>query len=138
MIDSNLFFALVSFYFVMYVTPGPNNAMVLASGLKFGFTKTIPQITFQNYEKGNHFNHEPMRKRKLLLHRAEINRLKGNVEQKGLTLIPLKLYFKRGHAKVEIALAKGKQKYDRRQDIAQRDARRDTERALKERTLERA
>ena len=98
----------------------------------------LHNVHIGEYQKGNHFNHEPMRKRKLLLHRAEINRLKGNVEQKGLTLIPLKLYFKRGHAKVEIALAKGKQKYDRRQDIAQRDARRDTERALKERTLERA
>ena len=98
----------------------------------------LHNVHIGEYEKGNQFNHEPMRKRKLLLHRAEINKLRGKVEEKGLTLIPLKLYFKRGRAKVEIALAKGKREYDRRQDIAQRDARRDTERALKERTLERA
>ena len=97
----------------------------------------LHNVHIGEYEKGNQFNHEPMRKRKLLLHRAEINRLKGKVVKKGLTLIPLKLYFKRGHAKVEIALAKGNREYDRRQDIAQREAQRDTERALKERTLER-
>jgi SsrA-binding protein len=98
----------------------------------------IHNLHIGEYDQGNQFNHEPMRKRKLLLHRHEINRLRGRVEEKGLTLIPLKLYFKRGRAKVEIALAKGKREYDRRQDIAQRDARRDMERAIKERTLEQA
>lgn len=90
------------------------------------------------YDQGNLFNHDPTRRRKLLLHRHEINRLRGRVEEKGLTLIPLKLYFKKGRAKVEIALAKGKREYDRRQDIAKRDARREVERALKERTMGRA
>ncbi|MBK36518.1 MAG: SsrA-binding protein [Gemmatimonadetes bacterium] len=90
------------------------------------------------YTEANRFNHDPVRKRKLLLHRAEINRLRGRVEEKGLTLIPLKLYFKRGRAKVELALVRGKREYDRRQDIAKRDARRQVEQALKERTLGRA
>ncbi len=95
----------------------------------------LHNVHIGEYEEANQFNHEPMRKRKLLLHRLEIKRMRGRVEEKGLTLIPLKLYFKRGRAKVEIALAKGKREYDRRQDIAKRDARRDLERALKERTL---
>lgn len=95
----------------------------------------LHNVHIGEYEQGNQFNHEPTRKRKLLLHKHEINRLRGRVEEKGLTLIPLKLYFKRGRAKVEIALAKGKREYDRRQDIAKRDAKRDLERALKERTL---
>ena len=95
----------------------------------------LHNVHIGEYEQGNRFNHEPTRKRKLLLHRHEINRLRGRVEEKGLTLIPLKLYFKRGKAKVEIALAKGKREYDRRQDIAKRDVLRDVERALKERTL---
>ena len=95
----------------------------------------LHNVHIGEYEQGNQFNHEPTRKRKLLLHRHEIDRLRGRVEEKGLTLIPLKLYFKQGRAKVEIALAKGKREYDRRQDIAKRDARRDIERALKERTI---
>ncbi len=90
------------------------------------------------YTEANRFNHDPVRKRKLLLNRSEINRLRGRVEEKGLTLIPLKLYFKRGRAKVELALARGKRQYDRRRDIAERDARRQVEQALKERTLGRA
>lgn len=83
------------------------------------------------YKQGNLFNHEPTRRRKLLLHRSEIRRLIGRVVEKGLTLIPLKIYFSRGRAKVEIALAKGKRDYDRRRTIAERDARRDVERTLK-------
>ncbi len=85
------------------------------------------------YEQGSHFNHEPTRRRKLLLHRSEIRKLIGGVVEKGLTLIPMRVYFKRGRAKVEIALAKGKRDYDRRRTIADRDARRDMERTLKER-----
>ena len=92
----------------------------------------LHNVHIGEYDQGNQFNHEPMRKRKLLLHRHEINRMRGQVEEKGLTLIPLKLYFKKGRAKIEIALAKGKREYDRRQDIAKRDARRDMERDLKE------
>jgi SsrA-binding protein len=72
-----------------------------------------------------------------LLHGYEINRLRGRVEERGLTLIPLKLYFKRGKAKVELAVARGKREYDRRHDIARRDAQREAERAFRESTLER-
>jgi len=83
------------------------------------------------YEKGTYANHDPERKRKLLLNRQEIRKLTGKVEEKGLTLIALKIYFKRGVAKVELGLARGKKLYDRRADIAKRDIQRDMERALK-------
>ena len=83
------------------------------------------------YEQGNQFNHEPLRKRKLLLHRRDIRRLIGKTVEKGLTLIPLRLYFRGGWAKVELALARGKKTHDKRQDIARRDADRDMERALR-------
>ncbi len=84
------------------------------------------------YEQGNIFNKDPMRDRKLLLHRYEINKLIGYTQQKGMSLIPLKLYIKRGRAKVELAVAKGKRLYDKREDIAERDAKRDIDRRLKE------
>ena len=80
---------------------------------------------------GNRMNHEPKRDRKLLLHRSEIDALLGRTKMKGLTLVPLRLYISsRGHAKVELGLARGKQNYDRRRDIAERDARRDIAREL--------
>jgi SsrA-binding protein len=85
------------------------------------------------YEQGNQFNHEPKRKRKLLMHKREIIRLLGKSREKGLALVPLKVYFKNGYAKVELALAKGKKSYDRREDLATKDAKRDMDRALKER-----
>lgn len=94
----------------------------------------LHNLHISEYGQGNRFNHDPARVRKLLLHRHEIARLKGRVQEKGLTLVPLRLYFKRGKAKVELALARGKRDYDRRHDIAKRDARREMERALKERT----
>ncbi|MBO8158979.1 SsrA-binding protein SmpB [Thermosyntropha sp.] len=84
------------------------------------------------YEKGNRFNHDPLRPKKLLLHKSEINRLIGLTKEKGYTLIPLKIYFKNGKAKVELAVAVGKKLYDKRADIAARDAKRDIERALKD------
>jgi len=84
------------------------------------------------YEKGNIYNKDPLRDRKLLLHRREINRLAGLVQQKGLTLVPLDLYFKRGKVKVTLAVAKGKKLYDKREDIAERDAKREIERKLRE------
>lgn len=84
------------------------------------------------YSHGNINNHDPVRVRKLLLHKKEIKKLIGKTQEKGLTLVPLRLYFKRGKAKVELALAKGKKSYDKRQDIAKRDADRDMKRALKE------
>lgn len=88
-------------------------------------------VHVSRYEQGSTFNHEPNRRRKLLLHRSEIRKLIGRVVEKGLTLIPTKVYFKRGRAKVEIALAKGKRDYDRRRTIMERDAQRDMERTLK-------
>ncbi len=83
------------------------------------------------YEGGNRYNHEPTRPRKLLLHRDEINWLMGKTAEKGFTLVPLKLYLRKGLAKVEIGLAKGKKLYDKRQVIAQRQAEREIERTLK-------
>ncbi len=83
------------------------------------------------YSHGNVQNHEPLRDRKLLLHKAEIKRLTGKTEEKGLTLIPLKLYFERGRAKVELALARGKREYDKRETIKRRDLQREIERELK-------
>ena len=85
------------------------------------------------YEQGNRFNHEPLRTRKLLMHRYEINKLIGKTKEKGYTLVPLKLYFTRGRVKVELGLASGKHTYDKRQDLAARDAKRDMERTLRER-----
>ncbi len=87
------------------------------------------------YEKGNIFNRDPLRVRKLLLHRHEIRRLIGKIEQKGYTLVPLQVYFKGSRIKVEIALAKGKKLYDKRQDIAKRDQRRAAEREFKVKNL---
>ncbi len=84
------------------------------------------------YEAANQFNHDPNRPRKLLLHRREIRRLVGQTDQRGLTLVPTRLYFKRGRAKIELALARGKRLHDRRRDIADRDARRSVDRALAE------
>ncbi len=84
------------------------------------------------YEQGNIFNKEPVRDRKLLLHRYEINKLIGYIQQKGMTLVPTQLYFKNGKVKVEIGVAKGKKLYDKREDIADRDAKREIDRKLKE------
>ena len=85
------------------------------------------------YSHGNLQNHEPLRPRKLLLHRKEINRLWGALTQKGLTLLPLKIYFKKGKAKVEIGLAKGKREYEKRATIKEKEDRREIERHLKSR-----
>jgi SsrA-binding protein len=85
------------------------------------------------YEQGNIANHEPSRDRKLLLHRGEIESLYGKVRERGLTLVPTRLYWKNGRAKIEIALARGKQTIDKRRDIAKRDADRAVQRALKAR-----
>lgn len=85
------------------------------------------------YSHGNIMNHDPLRTRKLLLHRREIERLKSKVQQKGYTLIPLKLYFKGPVAKVEVGFAKGKRKYEKRDAIREREAKRDMERAMKTR-----
>jgi SsrA-binding protein len=84
------------------------------------------------YSHGNRYNHEPRRKRKLLLHRREIRRIYGKTRERGFTLIPLKVYFKNGKAKVEIGIGKGKKLYDKREDLKRRDDKRDMERALRE------
>ena len=83
------------------------------------------------YEKGNIFNKDPLRVRKLLLHKQQIRKLIGNSAEKGYTLVPLQVYFKDGRAKIEIGLAKGKKLYDKRQDIAKKDQRREAEKELK-------
>ncbi len=86
------------------------------------------------YEFGSRFNLEPKRPRKLLLHRHQIEKLRAVTEQKGLTLIPLRIYFERGYAKIELGVAKGKKLYDKREAIAERDARREEERGFAERS----
>ncbi|GAB4208319.1 MAG: SsrA-binding protein SmpB [Roseiflexaceae bacterium] len=91
-------------------------------------------IHISTYEQsGTHFNHEPTRARKLLLHRREIGRITGLIERQGYTLVPLRIYLKGRRAKVELGLARGKKLYDKREDIAKRDARREIDRAMKQR-----
>ena len=87
------------------------------------------------YEKGNIFNKDPLRVRKLLLHKQEINKLIGKTKEKGMSIVPLKVYFKGSLVKVEIGLAKGKKLYDKRQDIAKKDQKREAERDFKVRSL---
>lgn len=87
------------------------------------------------YEKGNIFNRDPLRVKKLLLHKSEIRKMKGKIAEKGYTLVPLKVYFNQSLVKVEIGLAKGKKLYDKRQDIAKKDQRREAERDFKVRNL---
>lgn len=107
--------------------------------LKDSFCSVVKGEVFVNgmhispYEKGNIFNRDPMRVRKLLLHRREINKLLGLVQQQGYTLVPTQLYFSGSKVKVEMALARGKKLYDKRADAAKRDVKRDIERSLKER-----
>lgn len=84
------------------------------------------------YEHGNRFNHEPLRKRRLLLHKMELIKLKSKVQEKGLTIVPLKLIFKGNWAKVELAIVKGKQLYDKREAITDRDNKRQIDRVVKE------
>ena len=87
------------------------------------------------YEKGNIFNKDPLRVRKLLLHKYEINKLQAQMQQKGYTIVPLTVYFSKGLVKVEIGLANGKKLYDKRQDIAKKDQRREAEKEFKVRNL---
>lgn len=90
----------------------------------------VEGVNIAPYEQGNRYNHDPVRSRKLLLHRREIERLIGAVERDGLTLVPLELAFVRGRAKIELALAKGKQDHDKRQDLKKREAQREISRAM--------
>ena len=87
------------------------------------------------YEKGNIFNKDPLRVRKLLVHRHEINKIMGQVSLKGYTIVPLKVYFKGSLVKIEIGLARGKKLYDKRQDIAKKDQRREAEKDFKVKNL---
>ena len=91
----------------------------------------IENMHIAPYEQGNRFNHEPLRTRKLLLHRKQIKKLQKEVKENGLTIVPTKLYFNTSKLKVEIALARGKKLYDKRQDLKEKDSKRDIERALK-------
>ena len=106
-----------------------------ARGLRAGARGELWLVgaTIEPYEQGNRANHEPTRDRKLLAHRHEIDELASRVAEKGLTLIPLRLYFKDGRVKAEIALARGKEGIDKRRALAERDVRRKIERALKAR-----
>ena len=90
----------------------------------------LHNVHIPEYDLGTWTNHEPRRVRKLLLHRAEIRRLVGDTKESGLTLVPLSLYFKDGNAKVEIALARGKKTYDKRQSLAEQQAKRETDRVI--------
>ena len=83
------------------------------------------------YEKGNIFNKDPLRVKKLLLHKSEINKLTGKIKEKGFTIVPLQVYFKDGKAKIEIGLCRGKKLYDKRQDIAKKDMKREAEKEFK-------
>lgn len=92
----------------------------------------IYNLHISPYEQGNIFNHDPLRVRKLLLNKHEIKRLIGKVQERGMTLVPLKIYFKNGYAKIELGLGKGKKLVDRRRDIARRDEQRELQREFKE------
>jgi len=93
----------------------------------------LHNVHISHYEGGNNFNHEAERSRKLLLHRSEIRRLIGKTQEQGLTMVPLKIYFKGGKAKVELGIVRGKKQFDKREAIARRQADREVQRALKER-----
>ena len=109
--------------------------------IKEGFVRVengeafIYGMNISPYEKGNIFNKDPLRIKKLLLHKEEIHKLDGKMSEKGYTIVPLQVYFKDGKAKVEIGLARGKKLYDKREDIAKKDLRRETEREFKIRNL---
>ncbi|WP_407268458.1 SsrA-binding protein SmpB [Radiobacillus sp. PE A8.2] len=93
----------------------------------------LSNLHISPYEQGNRFNHDPTRSRKLLLHRKQIDKLFGETQQQGYSLVPLKIYIKNGVAKVLIGLGKGKKKYDKREDLKQKQAKRDMDRAIKDR-----
>ena len=95
----------------------------------------LRELHISHYDHGNRYNHDPLRARKLLLHKREISKLYGKSREKGLALIPLKLYFKNGKVKVEIGIGKGKKLYDRRHDIKKREERRDIARDFKSKLI---
>ncbi len=93
----------------------------------------VQNMHISPYEQGNIFNHDPLRRRRLLLHKAEITKLFSKTREKGFTLVPLKIYFKKGRAKMELALVSGKHNYDKRQALAEKAVKRDVERAMRDR-----
>lgn len=93
----------------------------------------VVNLHINEYDHGSAWNHDPVRPRKLLLHKREIKRLIGKIEEQGLTLVPLNVYFKNGYAKVELGLARGRKLYDKRKEIAKRDVTREIQRELKNR-----
>jgi SsrA-binding protein len=97
----------------------------------------LHELHISPYTHGNRYNHDPLRVRKLLLHKREIRRLYGKSREKGLTLVPLKMYFKNGKVKVEIGIGRGKKLHDKREDIKLKEDQRDIERAFRARTRER-
>lgn len=107
--------------------------------LKDGFARVrngevyLHNVHISPYEQGNLFNHDPLRTRKLLMRKKQIERLIGETKNTGITLVPLKVYIKNGYAKVLIGIAKGKKQYDKREDLKRKDMNREIERALKER-----
>ncbi|MGB8647882.1 MAG: SsrA-binding protein SmpB [Anaerolineae bacterium] len=123
------------------VLTGPEVKSVRAGGvnLKDSYAQVksgemwLFNVHISPYEPANRQNGDPDRMRKLLLHRGEINRLMGRVQEKGLTIIPLRMYLKKNRAKIELALVRGKRQYDKREAIAKRDSDREIQRALKER-----
>ena len=93
----------------------------------------VQNMHISPYEQGNIFNHDPLRRRRLLLHKAEITKLFSKTREKGFTLVPLKIYFKKGRAKMELALVSGKHNYDKRQALAEKAVKRDVERSMRDR-----
>ncbi|ANC78425.1 MAG: SsrA-binding protein SmpB [Bacillota bacterium] len=93
----------------------------------------LHNMHISTYEQGNRYNHDPLRTRKLLLHRKEINKLLGATKEQGYSIVPLKMYLKNGFAKLLIGLAKGKKHYDKRDDLKKKDAKREIERAFRDR-----
>jgi SsrA-binding protein len=115
---------------IAYTQPGEPQRE--AGGRRPRLEAFLENVTIQPWESGNRYNHAPTRTRRLLMHRAEIAELYGRAREQGLTIVPLRLYFKQGRAKVEIALVKGKKTWDKRQAIAERDAKREMARALRQ------
>jgi SsrA-binding protein len=96
----------------------------------------ISNMHISPYEQGNRFNHDPIRSRKLLLHKRQISQLIGTIKEQGMTIVPIKMYMKDGYAKVLIGIGKGKKNYDKREDLKKKEAKREVERAFKARLRE--
>lgn len=113
--------------------PNLKDSFVDVNSLKKGFEAWLLNAHIAPYSHGNIWNHDPLRKRKLLLHQHQLEKLHGAIIQKGMSIIPMRMYFKKGLAKVELGLGKGKKKYDKREDIKKKTAEREMEMARKQR-----